>query len=878
MKREIKCFFLMLGLLSVVCPSYAQTLINGRIKSKNTGTPLMDINILIKEKGNASIVGYGQSNENGEYSIHYKGVSDSIELTVTAFNFSPQIKLIPNRSQSLNFELEDNITILKEVKVKSPKISWSEDTLNYMVSRFIDSTDRSIADVLKKMPGIRVQQDGSILYQNKPINKFYIENLDMLLGRYGLATKAISAKDVSTVQVIENHQPIKALIGKEMSEYAAINIKLKESAKGKLIANAQVGIGYSPLLWDNELNGMYFSGKRQSMLVLKNNNTGENVLSRMNSFYSNDASRMKNTVLLSVQEPEFPSIRENRYRFNQSATGSLNDLRKFKETIFTVNLGYYKDEQENNSYAESEYYLAGDSVFRINEKIHSNRKTHSLSSDIQMNLNKKDLYINNLLKLDITRVAQYGLALSDDSITQDLKTPNLGLSNTLNLVRSKGKRTWSFYSFAAYRFSRESLIIHPLLYKELLEQTGKGMLQSVENQQWRCYTTTDVIWKSEKFNQRYYLSVNVEGMDLVSQLSTEPAQKQIPDSLRNSLNQIRPEFKLASEYNIFLSKRFFLKIVFPISYFVPLTYDRVRNRNSKDPSVYFTPSFMLEYRRNAYWNTKISYNSNMRLGDIQNEFTSWILQSYRNVFRNEGDVFRQFTHSLAWVQEYRNPLKEWFTQFFVNYSHSKANLLYSFRQSGVLRSRSSFQQTNSTERLESGLIMDKGIDLLNTKLFFLTKYSIYTGVDMIESKTTNYRSEVFSISPRIWTNPLKSVGVEWNLNGNINMLSTENSKFKDIYMLSQNLRFNFTTPKYWSMSLSLEHFHNSAIEEGSRNMLFTDFNVRYRIKKIECCLNFSNIFNTKKYVSASFNGTNRYYTEYYLRPAEIVLQINWQLK
>ena len=93
------------------------------------------------------------------------------------------------------------------------------------------------------MPGIDVQGSGQITYKGKPINKFYIENLDMLQGRYGIATNNISANDIATIQVLENHQPIKALEKTQFSNDAAINLKIKEGKKGIFSMMAMLGLG-----------------------------------------------------------------------------------------------------------------------------------------------------------------------------------------------------------------------------------------------------------------------------------------------------------------------------------------------------------------------------------------------------------------------------------------------------------------------------------------------------------------------------------------------------------------------------------------------------------------------------------------------------------
>jgi hypothetical protein len=96
-----------------------------------------------------------------------------------------------------------------------------------MVNSFSKEQDRSIGDVLKRMPGIEVLPDGKILYQGKAINKYYIEGLDLLEGKYNLANDNLPYQEVSQVQILENHQPIKTLDSLQFSDRTALNIKLK---------------------------------------------------------------------------------------------------------------------------------------------------------------------------------------------------------------------------------------------------------------------------------------------------------------------------------------------------------------------------------------------------------------------------------------------------------------------------------------------------------------------------------------------------------------------------------------------------------------------------------------------------------------------------
>ena len=152
-----------------------------------------------------------------------------------------------------------------------------------LASSFTDKKDLVIGDVLKKMPGIIVDKDGGITWQGKQISAFYIENMDLLRNRYGIATNNVAANDVATVQVLQHHQPVKALEGITDDENAAINLKLKDEAKGKLTFMVRLGIGGLPVQWENELAAMCFAKNWQNITTYKGNNSGVNLAPEINS-------------------------------------------------------------------------------------------------------------------------------------------------------------------------------------------------------------------------------------------------------------------------------------------------------------------------------------------------------------------------------------------------------------------------------------------------------------------------------------------------------------------------------------------------------------------------------------------------------------------
>ena len=112
------------------------------------------------------------------------------------------------------------------------------DTVSYIVSAFANSNDKSIGDVIAKIPGFDVDKiSGKISYEGKPISKFYIEGLDMLGGKYGVATNTLPQGDVGTVEVMRRHQPIRVLEDFTFTDDAAINIKMKDGAKSHWVTS-----------------------------------------------------------------------------------------------------------------------------------------------------------------------------------------------------------------------------------------------------------------------------------------------------------------------------------------------------------------------------------------------------------------------------------------------------------------------------------------------------------------------------------------------------------------------------------------------------------------------------------------------------------------
>ena len=280
-----------------------------------TGTALQGANV-VAYGPEGKVLSYAISGEDGTFllkktdgtqrlSVSFLGYK-TVNLSAEAFKDGQLIRMEPGGFQ------------LKEVAVTAERIRESGDTLTYSVGGFKQAQDRSIADVIGKMPGLEVKSNGTIEYQGKSINKFYIEGMDLMGSQYALASENLSADKVKEVQVLENHQAVKSLRGVSFSEQAALNIVLKDEAKTTWTGLADLGGGYgNEWLYDCRLMGMQFNKRFQTLMLYKNNDTGKDIGSEVIDLADLGGYRAENGLLnmISLGGPDFD---RERYTFNAS--------------------------------------------------------------------------------------------------------------------------------------------------------------------------------------------------------------------------------------------------------------------------------------------------------------------------------------------------------------------------------------------------------------------------------------------------------------------------------------------------------------------------------------------------------------------------------
>ena len=859
-----------------------QITIQGTVTDK-TGTPLAGINVLLNPKGSEKVLTYSLSDNKGFYLLQYNGDTDSLQLTLSSFDYQKVIREIKPISQTLDFSLTDSPINLKEVVVKAEPLRQRGDTLSYLVSAFTGKDDRVIGDVLKKLPGIEVSSSGEISYLGKSINKFYVENADLLQGRYGIATNNISVQDIASVQIYEYHQPIKALTQSTPSDKAALNLTLKNSVRGTWSAVAQLGIGAEPLLWENELISLYFARTMQNINIYKGNNSGNDVSRELNNFYSERNNTMYEGKLLSLLTPVPPEIKVDRYLFNNINMVSTNILRALSnESEIVANINYLNDHQNSNSYSRSSYFLPDENLI-VEETLNATQQKDNLNTAIKYTINKDNFYLTNATDLTASWTDNNGMVATIDSINQSLNTTSYNISNKFELIKKfAGDKHYRIYSFNGFVRTPQSLSIHPGLYEEVLND-GLSYNQLRQNSTFSNFTSSSSLsYFMSKYGirQNYYGGIDVSVQDLNSLLQPVGDNglplRVAPDSLQNDLGWKKYSTFLSADYRYFWRK-FEINAYLPINYTLLHIDDKLPSNRRTINRLLFNPSLTVRYNPNRYWDIRLNYRKYDNIGTIRDSYTGYIMRNYRRLNKYDTTLSDATTHTVGLRFAYRNPLKALFFHTDLVYEKFKSNLMYDLSYAGILQIQQTVFQPSTSSTYGISGTASKGLYFLSSTVSLTASCHTTSSSQMNQGLLTEYQYDGYWVKPVI-----NSKIASW---GSLSLTSLwneskitikESSGSSNIRSLSDYITINLFPLRNWTAGVNVEHYYNNVVSEEN-NKFFTDIHLRYKTSQIEVAAKWANIFNTGKHITASYDGTSEYLHIYEIRPSQILVSAKFKL-
>jgi hypothetical protein len=812
---------------------------------------------MVKEKSDGKVVQYRIANAQGQFEMRVDGTAGLYFLSASMIGYAEQEATIPATGEIVEIALPPQPTVLKEVTFLAPRITQQADTIRYLVSSFAETHDRTINDVLKKLPGIEVQQDGKIFYNGRSINHFTIERLNLLGDQYGLATNNISHHDVGSVEIVENYQPVKALQGRAFSSQTALNLALKENAKSKWIFQAGAGAGITPFLWEGNLFAMQIMPHSQRLNLYKTNNTGQNignelkVLTIEDLLNGNDNAIVRNDPI-NILSPAAPSLSEQRTLFNRSHLLSVNNIRKWKEDYqLRIKLSYLNDEQTNEVAAGTTYYFPGDSLLVIDEQKNVDKYRNQLTSEVTLTANKPTYYLNNTLKAegvwDRTHVNTAGTLWN----RQQVKTPFYGIRNNFSLVKNKNKITLRVSSFNSYSDLSQNLNVYTM--------AADTQRQSVRISDFYSHTNVVVSATKKKWTFDAKTGIKIKTQHLTSTLTNVPGLTGKPD------NNI-----WFNENNYYLApKLIYGGTVLKLQAELPVSF----NRTSINSYFLFTPSLMITYKPHALWSFTLRSGLNHHAGDITQLNEGYILQDYRTLQKGTTTLPEHWQQNYSASISYRNPVKALFMNISATYAPTVRNLLNMQNFISIYMISTLTEQSNRSDTWLVNGNVNKIIDPLKSTVSLKLTYT-KSSFDMMRNELlTPYTSKVFTIEPKVNTKLTGWFNLEYGARIAIRKMVINDISARTaspVREINQRLSLVAIPFKKINLYLDAEYLHNKT-SASVASLLLLDAGVSYFASEtVELQLGVSNLFNKHTYATTSYGSLNRYSNQYIIRPRNIL--------
>lgn len=815
-----------------------------------------------------TILGSTFTAANGSFRLNVNSGCDSLILKASSMEISPTAITIPNRSGVYDIIVEERVIGLREVVVKAKKIYAQGDTLNYNVASFLSQSDQSVADVLRKMPGITVSEAGQVSYQGKPIKNFYIEGLDLMKGHYAIATNNIDPHNIATVQVLENHQDIKALQGLRPEEQASINLRLKEGVKGVFNLIATLGGGYGKdAQWNNSAIATYFRRNNQFLVTYKGNNTGEDLSQELYSF-DNDYSRTNN--ISSITMPSAPGIDKRFYYFNRSHSATYNNVYRIgKYSEFGINAAYLNDRDNRNSFSSTFNTLPDGSQNIVDEQMTGIARMQKAYGDLTYVNNSEQSYLKEQLKLDWSKTnADSRILAGDEDISQLGNTDTYRLLNKFHMThRNSGSRGFEVYSLLNVEKRPHSLTVSPNLFPDLFASDMLSQSVDYHNVSTENRFAFLSAFKYRNFSLHPTVIVNFNHNSLESRLS---------DS-RNDLTFGYLDAGIGAEL-VYSIRKLHVSLMLPLKY-KWFSLDNHRESVVTDKNRFrVEPDFRLSYDINTSHHLSVRSALNYMTPSIEALYSSYILTSYRCLSAYDvAGLYEGTTLYNSLSYKFKNILSMSFAGIDLSWQRQSPEVLYGSYYDGLVQRTISQRTSDAGDMFSAKIHASQGFDWRRLKIGASVSYSYYDNPLLVQNQVVRYTSNSIGTNADISVSPFNWLAASWE--GNYYQTASRQEGHDPMSWLrtvTNKVSLDFTIPGGITLKTSVYHYYNN-FNDGDKSFVLLNAEARYSIKRFSFTLVCDNLLNRRTYLYSSQAALTESRSVYEIRPRSVLLKIRCRI-
>lgn len=879
-----KTFFFIIILFSKY--TFAQVFAEGFVFDENSKTPIFNASILVSNLNN-EIVAYTFSKNNGEFKINIKNAGE-YKFSINKVGYErieQQIHLNSENNIRINFDISKvKIKEIKEVIITATKpIKIKKDTIELDAKAFIQGNETSLEDLLKKLPGLNVDNNGVVKVGNKEIEKIMIENDDFFGKGYSIISKNMSIKPIDKIQILEHYSNNKHLKGIENSEKVALNLKLKDEVKKEWFGTIYLmSSTYPNKNYDSKINLMSFGKKSKYFFLANANNIGFDAVGSIIDLISpvNDTDFETNTKSIEVYSPFYSSIYlpsqiDVRGKFNNDKMVSANSIININPKFKIKFLTFYNNQNQNYFNHTNINYDFSNNPFNISESNDVRINNNNIYGKVELNFDRKrNQTINYIIKYNYSQKQNNNsIIYNSQPALENISENKKFIDQTLSFTNKFNEKEVLITSL---RFIDENLpsqyTLNHFFYEELFPniQTSNKVEQAFNTK--LSYFNFNARYLNRKKNDNLFEIL----------LSFENNQQKLNSlfAVIDSTNKntyTNPQFSNNMQYSyssIELSSKYSYRInkfeLTPNIKIIGLDNRLTTNTYDTNKKILLNPSIDLKWDVNKKINISINSFYNQSNVEIQNIIPNYINNHLRQFSKGYGRLTFLRNYGGSIFYNYGSWTDRFFFNSFINYTNfldylSDSSFIYPnyivsdeilVRNKQMLLASSTFNYYLKKIASNIKVTINGGYN---------TYFNKINNSELRKIKTINYSYGFGAKSG--WK---KGVNFDIGFTMSENFVQISTSKKISNWNSYFDLIGNFGKKTTFQLSQELYNIDNTA--DYYSLYYFADLKGKYLFNdKITFNFTFNNIFNTKEFITKSINDLSVTEINYSLYPRNLMI-------
>ena len=859
----------------------AQVKVTGRVIDLQN-KPVSDV--IVKVVSGTKTLAFTSTNAKGEYALELKSATSgevSLQFTHISYEKESERLTLKERLTKLDMILTPKSISLKEVTVKPDPLRQKGDTLSHNLASFLGKGDVTLEDGLKRLPGVDVSQNGGISYMGKPISQFNIEGMDLLGGKYNLATRNIPADYVTNVEIVRNHHSRR--VEKDVpSNEVSMNIKLSNKAKFKPFGQEEAGAGIAPhsapegATIDQQqgnvspsgdergalrallgLTGMMFTNKFQTICSVKGGNYKGFARADMYDHFGGSDVSTRATSLFSGFDGGAPPQGEYLYQRNGMAT--LNGiLRTDSFTTMKVNADYSYHRATHDISQSTTYLADGGNYVTVSEQTSPITKIHLPKLSVNYLKNADRVYLSETFVLKGKFEENEGDVVANGTmVEQRRKTSSFEVGNELFWMGRTEKGTRR-HVHASVSFRRTPTL------RLSFSQDGTDYGQTAQSSTLSMNVGSSFqIPIGKSFRLKLPVSVSAMYDDLETYRTATGEMNDIRGwAFTPTLN---PGFEIHSR-----NRRFYLSAGIGAA-LKGLYYNKL---NYTKPVL--NPSMGINYTFSA--NSKLSFSTGYTtsIGDMMTLLTEPMQVDYRSVRTSSGIIGESNTWHTSGEWKWQLPMQYFTLSLAASHSEGRQNTLTSQSVSGIDVSSTALLRDSRSRSTSFSASVTKNIPSLFAKLGADGSYSFGSGEQAVDETVIDTRTNSYALHGNATITPVPWLELRYDIN-----YGWSRSRYSEESNTTTSLTHSGAIHVFpiatLDLSLDYDHVRRQLTADQYKHMSLFNASAQYKWKRLVLCLELDNLLNQRHYAYTIFNGINTYTYDYTLCGRTIMMKATFKL-